>query len=165
MLPFDVQLFYLLNSIAGHFLYIDAAIIFFAEMALPLLCLIGILALKPWKWSNVWFFALSMAASWSTNTLIGILFFRPRPYFDQIDVHLLVVNTFGSKSFPSDHTVLAFAFACSLFLLHKKLGSVALGIACFIGISRIMAGVHYPSDVLAASIIGCAWAWFIKKMI
>lgn len=196
MLEFDIQLFYFLNSVAGHFSFVDTAIVFFAEMALPLLCLIGVIALKPWRWpayakAPAWYyskakqgeydlssrsldegwwnyivlFALTMTASWSTNALIGLLFFRPRPYIDQSNVHLLVVNTFGSKSFPSDHTVLAFAFAFSLYLINKKFGYVALVVAFLIGMARIMAGVHYPFDVLAAIGIGCAWAWFIGRFL
>lgn len=165
MLEFDIQLFYLFNSVAGHFSFVDTAIVFFAEMALPLLCLIGVIALKPWRWNYIVFFALTMIASWSTNALIGLLFFRPRPYIDQSNVHLLVVNTFGSKSFPSDHTVLAFAFAFSLYLINKKFGYMALVVAFLIGMARIMAGVHYPFDVLAAIGIGCAWAWFIGRFL
>ncbi len=165
MIQFDVYLFQLLNSVAGQYQIIDAAIIFFAEVALLLMCLLGVLFLKPWKWSNIVVLFLSMAAAWSTNALIGMFFFRPRPYVDLENVHLLIGSTFGSKSFPSDHTVLSFAFAFALFLINKKLGGLALVIAFLIGLSRIVAGVHYPLDVLAAIIIGCAWAWFIKKIL
>ncbi len=165
MLQFDVYFFYLLNSVAGQYPIIDAAIIFFAEMALPLLCLMGVLFLRPWRWNNIVVLFLSMAAAWSTNALIGMFFFRQRPYVDLENTHLLIGTTFGSKSFPSDHTVLSFAFAFALFLIHKKLGVAALIIAFLIGLSRIMAGVHYPLDVLAAIGIGCIWAWFIKKIL
>ncbi len=165
MLQFDITLFLLLNSVAGQYSIIDTAIVFFAEMALPLLCLFGVLFLRPWRWPAIVVLFLSMAAAWSTNALIGTFFFRPRPYVDLENVHLLIGTTFGSKSFPSDHTVLSFAFACALFLIHKNLGIIALAVALLIGLSRIMAGVHYPLDVLVAIGIGCIWAWFIKKIL
>ena len=52
------------------------------------------------------------------------------------------------ESFPSRHTVSAFAIAFALLNINIHLGIIALIIACIVGLSRIICAVHFISDVL-----------------
>ena len=59
-------------------------------------------------------------------------------------------------SFPSGHTITAFAIALSLGLFYPQLQGVLLAVALLIASSRIILGMHFLSDVLAGSAIGIA---------
>ncbi len=59
-------------------------------------------------------------------------------------------------SFPSGHTITAFAVALSIGAFYHPLLLLLLGAAILIAASRILLGMHFLSDVLAGSIIGMA---------
>jgi membrane-associated phospholipid phosphatase len=62
----------------------------------------------------------------------------------------------GANSFPSGHTVGAFALAGVLIFASRSLPLrvVAFLLAAAVGLSRIMAFRHWPSDVVASAAIG-----------
>lgn len=63
----------------------------------------------------------------------------------------------GPNSFPSQSTTLYAAVAAGVFSLHKATGTLLwVGIVLLVGLPRIYAGGHYPSDVLAGIILGLA---------
>jgi undecaprenyl-diphosphatase len=57
-------------------------------------------------------------------------------------------------SFPSGHTMTAFAIATSLSLFYPSLTAGLFFCAVSIGISRILLGMHFLSDVIAGAAIG-----------
>jgi undecaprenyl-diphosphatase len=57
-------------------------------------------------------------------------------------------------SFPSGHTITAFAMSVSLCLFYPPLSPVLLFCAISIAVSRVILGMHFLSDVLAGSVIG-----------
>ena len=95
------------------------------------------------------------------NVLLKLAFHRNRPLFDD------PIQTLKSYSFPSGHTMAATLFygllaVFAVFYLRSWRWRVAaVLLACvliaLIGLSRIALGVHYLSDVLAASAAGLAW--------
>jgi undecaprenyl-diphosphatase len=78
---------------------------------------------------------------------------RPRPLRRKVGLHLSVAPL-DEFSFPSGHTLHAVAFslvACCYFpWLVWLLVPLTVAIAC----SRVVLGLHYPSDVLAAAVMG-----------
>ena len=102
----------------------------------------------------------AVAAGFSALLALGIahliteVWARPRPYEAHPgDAHLFVPAS-HDPSFPSDHATAAFAIAVAIFLRHRKAGIVALVMAALLSLSRVVVGVHYPSDVLAGAAIG-----------
>mgnify|MGYP003576467381 CR=1 FL=1 len=78
---------------------------------------------------------------------------RPRPYEHCVDIRACV-PALDRFSFPSGHTLHAVAYSV---LLAWYFPSFALPLALFTGlvmVSGIALGLHYPSDVLAALLIG-----------
>jgi membrane-associated phospholipid phosphatase len=59
-------------------------------------------------------------------------------------------------SFPSNHTTIAFALAVGVFLVNRRLGTIAILLAALEGFSRVYLGQHYPHDVIAAALISSA---------
>lgn len=57
------------------------------------------------------------------------------------------------ESFPSRHTVSAFIIALVCLPVNLYLGVFALIVASMMSLCRILAGVHYISDVLVSVII------------
>jgi undecaprenyl-diphosphatase len=57
-------------------------------------------------------------------------------------------------SFPSGHTLHAVAFTTLAWHYHPLLGMALMPFTCVVALSRIVLGLHYPSDVLAGALIG-----------
>ncbi len=77
---------------------------------------------------------------------------RPRP-FDVLDVTPLENHSSG-HSFPSLHCSSSFVITMALYYIHPFVGSVGLIVSIFVAVSRLLSGVHYPSDIIAGIIIG-----------
>ena len=84
-------------------------------------------------------------------TVFRKLINRPRPY-DTLNIQPLFKHKKG-ESFPSRHTASAFIIALVCFTVNPIPGSLLIITASLVAITRIIAGVHYPSDVLVAIII------------
>ncbi|MYQ40320.1 phosphatase PAP2 family protein [Streptomyces sp. SID4921] len=62
----------------------------------------------------------------------------------------------GDWSFPSNHATLAAALATGLALRRPRLAAVTVPLAVAAALLRVLAGVHYPHDVLAGALLGAA---------
>ncbi|MBE6737285.1 MAG: phosphatase PAP2 family protein [Ruminococcaceae bacterium] len=95
-------------------------------------------------------------------TALRKLIDRERPYIKHNTEPLIPKKSTG-ESFPSRHTASAFIIAMSAFLLSPILACCLLIIATIIAITRILAGVHYLTDVLAGMLIsiGIGTVFFI----
>ena len=95
-----------------------------------------------------------------TNILLKNLVRRARP-FQQYAQLIPLIPAPRDFSFPSGHTSASFAAAVACFLgfrdRNRWLPAVCpLVLAALIGFSRLYLGVHFPTDVLAGCLIGCA---------
>ena len=57
-------------------------------------------------------------------------------------------------SFPSGHTLHATAFSIVVLYYMPELGWLVIPFALLVAMSRIILGLHYPTDVLAGALIG-----------
>lgn len=80
---------------------------------------------------------------------------RPRPYQVRQDV-FMSGKPLDHFSFPSGHTLHAVAFGLVALFYYPLLAFVIMPFMVMIGISRVVLGLHYPSDVLAGACIGYA---------
>lgn len=86
---------------------------------------------------------------------------RQRPFERCHDIRacLKVPDAF---SFPSGHTLHAFAFAMLLASFHPALAPLLWGFAALVGLSRVVLGLHFPSDVLFGALLGTATASLVR---
>ena len=72
----------------------------------------------------------------------------------------------SATSFPSGHTVGAFALAGILLFTSpsRALRAVAVVVAAGVGLSRILAFRHWTSDVVASAAIGLIVAWTVSQL-
>jgi len=82
---------------------------------------------------------------------------RPRPFrtHSQIILHVPPLDEF---SFPSGHTLHAVCFTIIALVYFPLLAPLLIPFALLVAASRVVLGLHYPSDVIAASLIGCLLA-------
>lgn len=78
---------------------------------------------------------------------------RPRPY--QVHQDILLTGTPLDKfSFPSGHTLHAVVFTVVALSHYPQLSFVLLPFTLMVALSRVVLGLHYPSDVLAGALLG-----------
>ena len=83
--------------------------------------------------------------------------FRPRPY--EVHAHIAAgAVPLDRFSFPSGHTLHAVAFTLIAAAYFPELASLLVPVTVAVAASRIVLGLHYPSDVLAGAAIGAAVA-------
>ena len=86
-----------------------------------------------------------------TYTLVkigGAVFYDPRPFVSAHTSPLIphAVN----NGFPSDHTALAAAIAVAIYPISRKFGLGLIALALIVGVSRILAHIHSPIDIIGS---------------
>jgi undecaprenyl-diphosphatase len=128
----------------------DGLIWYTLILVLPLM--FGRAAVKP---------AIVMALTGALGVLVYALlkrvFVRERPFITHaaIDRGAAPLDRY---SFPSGHTLHAVSFTWQACAHFPELAWVLVPLAALIAGSRVVLGLHYPSDVLAGAAIGAALA-------
>lgn len=78
---------------------------------------------------------------------------RPRPYEVHQDIALTGIPL-DRFSFPSGHTLNAVAFSTVTLFYYPMLAWLLLPFTFLVALSRVVLGLHYPSDVVAGALIG-----------
>lgn len=112
-------------------------------------------------WWVLFFFATIALCDMTGTFVFKNNFERARPCADPdffSNVRLLINHCSGAYSFPSNHAANHFGMAVFFFITTKsflkKWAAIGFIWAALIGFAQIYIGVHYPSDVLAGTILG-----------
>jgi undecaprenyl-diphosphatase len=142
----------------------------FTFLGEPTLLIAAGIALGLWVW---WRGHVRLALSVTAITLLAralnefqkIWIARSRP---DLETHLVVVKT---MSFPSGHSTSAMVFYLTAALVLSQSSrwrhaAVAAGLlmAVLIGLSRVMLGVHWPSDVVGGWAFGLLWVMVTLRL-
>ena len=147
------NIFLYINHFAGQNHKVDFLMTVIAQY-IPYVC-IGILL-------YLWFTSEKNEALYSgytttlgviLNQIIGIFYFHPRPFMDNLGVALLSHKP--ENSFPSDHTTFSLSIALMLltFKSTRILGIIVSVFSLWCGVARVYCGVHYPFDILGSIVV------------
>ena len=78
---------------------------------------------------------------------------RPRPFAVESAVRA-GAEPLDAFSFPSGHTLHAVAFSIIAIAYYPALAAVLVPFSVLVALSRVVLGLHYPSDVLAGAALG-----------
>jgi undecaprenyl-diphosphatase len=112
------------------------------------------------RWKEIILVFFSGIFAWCLAYILKLFFYVPRPFLKLSNVVPLLDKS--DYSFPSGHATFFMALATAFFLSHKKAGYVFALFALLIGIARIIAGVHFPIDILGGYILGVLTAYLVK---
>jgi undecaprenyl-diphosphatase len=162
----DYQWFQGINHLASVYPFFNPMMAFFADKLDYLFYLAVVIYWFTRTESNrrmVFQTLLSALLALETNKLIGAIYHRDRPFVHHHVIQLIQHE--ASASFPSNHAAAAFAVATSIWLWRRKDGWIWFVFAAAIAFSRIWSGIHYPTDIVAGTILGILCAVLIGKMI
>ena len=107
---------------------------------------------------------LALICGLTASHLIGLGFYRPRPFLAGLGEALMSHRP--SASFPSNHTLVFSAYASTLILLRQyRLGIAIFVVGLTVCAARIYLGIHYPGDILGGFLLGpvaaliSLWVW------
>jgi len=128
----------------------DGVVWYVLILALPLLY--GLSAVRP---------AIVMAVTGIVGLalykMLKRVFVRERPFITHSAIDLAAAPL-DRYSFPSGHTLHAVSFAWQLTAHFPDLGWFVVPLAMLIGASRVVLGLHYPTDVIAGAAVGALLA-------
>lgn len=112
-------------------------------------------------WATVILVVVAEGGAALMEELVKLVVARPRP---RLFHHVVAAS---GPSFPSGHATNAIALAIVVIFLVWRFTQrhdltaltavVALTYAALVGLSRLVLGVHYPTDVLGGFALGAAW--------
>lgn len=109
------------------------------------------------------FAVVSLPLTFILGKTASMLYYDPRPFvvhhFTPLIPHAM------TNGFPSDHTLISFAFASLLFVFNKKLGLLAGIMGLLVGIARIYVGIHSPLDIVGAILIAIVGAAIVDRVL
>jgi undecaprenyl-diphosphatase len=132
----------------------------------------GVLAVGLWllsppgdtAWKCACTAGLSAAAvGLAANQVISHLRDRARPYEAHASIVPLLPRS-SDPSFPSDHATTALSIAFGVFFVSRRAGWFFLAFAAVVSASRVLAGMHYPTDVAGSLVVSVAAGYFTARI-
>jgi undecaprenyl-diphosphatase len=98
---------------------------------------------------------LAIFAALAMGAIIKQFYYEPRPFVSDPSTRL-VMSHVPDNGFPSDHGLVSFAVGGAVIWWRRTIGLLALVAALLIGFARVYVGVHWPSDIAGAAVLGLA---------
>lgn len=95
------------------------------------------------------------ACTFLTVTVLRKVIDRKRPY-EQWDIEPVIYKETKGKSMPSRHVCSAVIISIMIFLRWPAAGIFYFAVTFCIAVIRVIGGVHYPEDVIAAALLAAA---------
>ncbi len=158
------QIFYFFYNLAHKSVFFDNIVTFVAVYFIYIVIISALLFSFFYRksWRDLFLVCFSGGIVWILAKILKILIHTPRPFDAFSGVQPIFIET--GYAFPSGHTAVAAAIAFALFFINKKVGYLFMFFALVIGLARIIAGVHFPIDILGGFALGALVAYCVKKL-
>ncbi len=181
MISWNIAIFKFLNGLIFYDPWFDNLVTFFAgslDAILVVFAVLFILFHKYWHeseklskknlikaWMKESFVILAGAAlAWIITFFIKDALYIQRPFLALSDANLLFEHG-GEDSFPSGHASFFAALSTAIFFYHRRVGWIYFLCTLLISLSRVIAGIHFPLDILAGWAIGTGSAIFFRASV
>jgi len=159
----DDRVFWAVNHVASRTPWLHQIALAFAKYGVVLFALLLVAGLLMARHRSsrtlaaaIWA-PVAVLLAVAVNQPLGDLVDESRPYVTHPSALRLAAVT-ADFSFPSDHAVMAGSAAAALWLISRRLGSVAAVLALLMAFTRVYIAAHYPWDVVGGLAVGCAVA-------
>lgn len=105
---------------------------------------------------QIWMYVFVPASGFVILSLLRKKINAPRPYEVWEIIPLLDRDSPG-QSMPSRHVFSATIISIACLHASLSVGVILLVLSAFLGLVRVLGGVHYPKDVLVGYICGLVW--------
>ena len=157
-MPFEIEWIRAAQTFIGASNVLKTLIVFFARyfifFYLPLVVYAGMRKQKPALRHAVYEAAWTGLVAITAASVISRLIGRLRPFLVSTNIVSLIPPPSSVYALPSGHASVAFAVAIALAWADRRIGIIAFAMAILITSARVMAGVHYPTDILAGMMNG-----------
>jgi undecaprenyl-diphosphatase len=163
----DEKIFRLLYGLSNHSSWTDSIIIGISEyFPIVLVFMIACALLGEWvygKKKKAYGYLISLVSgvlSLFVAQIIHYVYHHSRPF---VTLKLIPLFEETSYSFPSSHAIFLFSVSMGVYLVSKKFGQVLFILSSIVCLGRVIAGVHYPSDILGGALLGVLISYIIFK--
>ena len=158
------KIFYFFYNLSNRSPLFDDTVVFLAvyfPFVVVVAALIFMFFYKKSFWNTFWVF-FTAGVAWGVAHVLKAVIGTARPFDSLPEVTSLFTQT--SNAFPSGHTTFFTALGFAIFFLYKKAGYAFIVLALVIGLARVMAGVHFPIDILGGFVLGVLIAIVMEKL-
>ncbi len=105
---------------------------------------------------KIWIYLFVPASGFVVLSFLRKKINAPRPY-EEWDIKPLLDRDSPGQSMPSRHVFSATIISMACLHASLTMGMICLTLSAFLGLVRVLGGVHYPKDVVVGYI--CALVW------
>ena len=127
-----------------------------AVMPIVYLTLLATTYLQEGLGKKIWVYLFVPASGFVILSFFRKKINAPRPY-EEWTIKPLLDRDSPGQSMPSRHVFSATIISMACFHASLSVGVILLVLSAFLGLVRVLGGVHYPKDVVVAYI--CALVW------
>lgn len=167
-MPYRESLFRIFNNLAFQSAFWDNFFIFGARYLAPALvlsvALVFIFSKERSRWKRLVFVYIVALLCWVAAAGLKVAFSTARP-FQVLGVNLLVENPPADFAFPSGHTAFVAGLSLALYAFDRVWGLSFLLVSLFVGISRVVVGLHWFLDILGGFVLALLVFGVVIKVI
>ena len=108
--------------------------------------------------------AIPLGIAIMVSESISAIYVRQRPFAADSQVHLLVPHS-ADGGMPSHHIVFMAALVVSVYYYDRRTATFFAVLTLITGIARVIAGIHYPTDILVGALIGVGIVYLYHRVL